>query len=78
MHSATTVVFNGAWSPASTLATTGTSDSSTEIPREDIDFCEDGQTLANVAQRVYAVSALGGFTTQWNMALSNLSQLIPI
>lgn len=55
---------------------TGASESWAEIQREDTDFCEDGQTLAQVAQRANGVSALGMFKTRWEMALSILFQLM--
>lgn len=54
---------------------TGTSETLTEIPSEDTGFFGGSQTLVQVVQRAYGVSALGVSKTQWNTALSDLFQL---
>lgn len=54
---------------------TGTSETLAEIPKDDRDFCEDGQILPQVAEGAHGVSALGGFKTRWNSSLGDLSQM---
>lgn len=71
VHSVMVMVCNRAWS----LTSTGTSEILAEIPRDNTDFCEDGQTLSQVAKRAYGVSVLGRFKTRWNSSPSNLFQL---